>query len=98
MAIADTTDELLIVNKKLSLGKKNGYVMMWKDRKMQYFYRVLMNPNGQYHFVDHMNGNTLDNRCENLQMCTPAQNQMNRFPQGGAEYKGVRTEKREILS
>lgn len=39
--------------------------------------------------VDHINHDTLDNRKENLRLCTHAQNQHNRLPQGAVPYKGV---------
>lgn len=58
-------------------------------RKMIYMHRFIMgSPDGG--IVDHKNGNTLDNRKENLRMATPCQNSWNMKPKNPRSgYKGV---------
>lgn len=49
-------------------GRKKGFVWM---------HREIVNP-GKNKVVDHINGNTLDNRRDNLRVCTRSQNQWNK--------------------
>lgn len=59
-----------------------------KSRK-KYMHRMIVNPNpGQQ--VDHINGNSLDNRRCNLRLCDNYQNQHNRSKNDGTKFKGVR--------
>jgi hypothetical protein len=52
-------------------------------------HRLIMNP-PKDQFVDHKNHNGLDNRIENLRICTRSQNAMNTFKKTGkSKYKGV---------
>jgi len=53
-------------------------------------HRLIMNPNEGY-FIDHINGNQLDNRKCNLRICSHQENMMNRriHKNNTSGYKGV---------
>lgn len=59
-------------------------------RKVRYLHREIIDAKSE-ELVDHINGNTLDNRIENLRICTRAENQRNRGKQKNntSGYKGV---------
>lgn len=67
--------------KKIRIAKKE------KDLKM---HRLIVNPPDNME-VDHINGSGLDNRKENLRICTHSQNHMNSRRQSNntSGYKGV---------
>lgn len=51
---------------------------------------MLVDGLGSHILIDHINGNTLDNRKKNLRVCNSSQNAMSRKSIGGAsKYKGV---------
>jgi hypothetical protein len=71
------------------LQNKNGYAI--RDLGRKYLHREIMHcPKGKQ--VDHINHNTLDNRKENLRICTGAENHHNiirkSLPESG--YRGVK--------
>lgn len=52
-------------------------------------HRLILNAPPEF-FVDHINGDPLDNRRSNLRLCTNAQNQQNTGSRGGSSrHKGV---------
>jgi hypothetical protein len=66
------------------------YARVGGKPKYQYLHRMIMQADvGQY--VDHINGDTLDNRRQNLRICTNAQNGQNskKHRDGSSKYKGV---------
>jgi hypothetical protein len=75
-------------------GKTRLYIVhsykQGKKVKHVYLHRMIMGSPGNL-FVDHINGNTLDNRRENLRICTCAENIRNqkRNITNTSGYKGV---------
>ena len=60
-------------------------------KKKVYLHRYIMGITNPSIVVDHINGNTLDNRKENLRVCSVAQNNCNRTnKRNSTGYKGVR--------
>ena len=71
------------------LHKTNSYVGIYAEGKSWLLHRYLLRPEIGMH-VDHINGNRLDNRRENLRVCTHSQNHMNKSScRGRSKYKGA---------
>lgn len=75
-------------NRKIFYARANGINESGKRCKI-HMHRLIMNcPRGM--FVDHLNGNGLDNRRSNLRICTHAENTKNQKSRGGkSQYRGV---------
>lgn len=75
--------------------KFSGYAWTWVNRKKTYMARLIMYENGHDidgKYVDHKNHNTLDNRKNNLRICTNAENCRNvnkTVNKKSSIYKGV---------
>lgn len=62
-----------------------------KSNRKLYMHRVIMGVMNPDIEIDHINGNTLDNRRSNLRIASKSQNQRNRYAVAGIiPYKGVR--------
>ncbi len=95
VALIDDGDFKRVNQFKWSVGKQNrGWCAVRKvqrDNKSVKFFMhrfILDAPKGLD--VDHINGNTLDNRRVNIRICTRRQNQQNQLSVHGlSKYKGV---------
>jgi hypothetical protein len=80
----------------LQKGRKTDYAarndMSSGKRKYQYLHRFIMGVSDSGVMVDHINHNGLDNRKENLRICSNGQNQRNKGKAKHSKqpYKGVR--------
>lgn len=88
----DEADWSLVQSLALYRGT-NGYTCFstWENgaHRSQTLHRFLMNaPKGSH--VDHINGDKLDNRRENLRVVTPSRNQVNRKSLNKNNRSGVR--------
>lgn len=83
-----------IRNKNARLTTKGYVELHWHEKGHQYYQRlsrlIMDAPIGMH--VDHINGDKLDNRRNNLRICTNAQNQTNRRKSkrdSKSKFKGI---------
>lgn len=90
-ALVDLQDYELLSTVKWSCLVPNGthkYAVRMDGSKYVYMHRVIMEAEPGT-LVDHINGNTLDNRRENLRFATKSQNSINSSKNRGVSlYKG----------
>ncbi|WP_206812132.1 HNH endonuclease [Paradesulfitobacterium ferrireducens] len=70
------TDAIEILKQYTWCREGTGYLMSRTHGKTVKIHRLLMNPKSD-EYVDHKNGNPLDNRYENLRECRKQQNDFN---------------------
>lgn len=90
VAKVDLEDLDLLLPHKWCLVAGGKYAGRKVDGGTQYMHKLIMNHPKLP--VDHINGDTLDNRRSNLRICTHSQNSKNRRPNssvGSSIYKGV---------
>jgi hypothetical protein len=102
VAIVDDEDyEHLRKFKWMALGNARKYAARTVRDPIQravFIHRIVMgNPDGMQ--VDHINGDTMDNRKENLRICTRQQNACNRKlnKNSASGVKGVTWHKRDLV-
>lgn len=96
--IVDEEDSIWVLDKKWHVGK-NPVGQIYFRCIDGFLHRLIMScPEGMV--VDHINGDTLDNRRSNLRVCTRKQNQYNQKKHKGrrhSQYKGV-TFRKNLIS
>jgi len=101
--LVDNTDyDWLNEFKWCAVGKKGSFYCVRHVRKKEkteafYMHRIILSLNDPSVFVDHRNGNPLDNQRHNLRPCTCAENIYNQKKQKGtsSRFKGVVWHKRD---
>jgi hypothetical protein len=89
IALIDDEDYERVSLHKWTLDS-NGYAVRKVNRRKVLLHRFILDASPGFD-VDHSNHNPLDNRRENLRICTRSQNSVNRGPKPGctSRYKGV---------
>lgn len=91
VTLVDDRDYAYLNQWKWGLSKQNPYpIRNDSGNKIITMHRVIMSAKGKEMFVDHIDGDGLNNQRDNLRLSTNSQNQMNRHKtKGNSKYKGV---------
>ena len=94
IVLIDAEDFLKIQDKTVYISKagNNFYAMIWENKKNVPIHKIITGQFGNKNIVDHISGDTLDNRKSNLRKCSPAGNQRNRVlisKNNTSGFKGV---------
>jgi hypothetical protein len=98
--LIDENDYFLIQNKKVGVlrTRLNNYAYCMIDGKLSLVHRLIMGlEKGDKKMVDHIDGNGLNNKRNNLRIATHSENGANKssIPNTSSKYKGVYWEKRK---
>lgn len=75
--------------KNYKISYNNKYATINVDQKLYRLHRYLLKCYDLDYYVDHINGNKLDNRIENLRIVTPQQNNMNKTSRDNSTSKYI---------
>jgi hypothetical protein len=85
-------DVLLLSKYRWNLVRRKytSYAVAYINGKNVFMHRFILNVNDRDIYVDHKDGDGLNNKRNNIRVCTPKTNAMNRRTQiGTSRYKGV---------
>ena len=85
---------------KYTWHTSNGYARALVNGKMTLRHRLIMGLKDSKILIDHRNRNRIDNRKENLRICSYSENQKNKKPSGKSQYLGVsiHSQKRKYIN
>lgn len=69
--------------------KSNTYARLSEYKGTKYMHRLLLDVKDSNIFVDHKDGNGLNNTLDNLRLCNRSSNGLNSKSFGNSKYKGV---------
>lgn len=97
VALVDDEDWPLVASNPWHVRRRSGGLVyaIWNEylgktmpRRAVHMHHVIMQPTPGF-AIDHRNGNGLDNRRQNLRLCTHSENMQNRRVTTGRRFKGV---------
>lgn len=98
-ALVDDEDFEWLSQFKWSAAKSGitYYAVRWVNGNNKSMHRIILNINSRNIYGDHINGNGLDNRRENIRICNPKENARNRGLNSSktCSFKGVHWDKKK---